>query len=58
MRGDLFFNGRAYFGDVLRTVAPMSATVELTFPAWVLFLSAILDAVPFFAAIEALVASW
>ena len=56
--GGLLFSGRADFGDVLRTVTPMSAAVELAFSAWVLRLSAVLDAVSFFSAIEALVASW
>ena len=46
------------FSNVLRTVAPMSASVELALPAWVLRLSAVLNAVPFISAIEALVASW
>ena len=36
----------------------MSASVELALAAWVLRLSAVLDAVPFFSAVEALVASW
>ena len=58
MRGCLFFGGRADFSDVLRTVTPMSASVELAFAAWVLWLSAVLDAMSFFSAIEALVASW
>ena len=58
MRGCLFFSGRADFSDVLRTVAPMSAAVELAFAAWVLRLSAILDAMTFFSTVEALVASW
>ena len=58
MCGGLLFGGRADFSDVLRAVAPMSAAVELAFSAWVLRLSAILDAVTFFSAVEALVASW
>ena len=58
MCGGLFFSGRADFSDVLRTVAPMSAAVELTFSARVLRLSAVLDAVSFFSTVEALVASW
>ena len=58
MRGCLFFSGRADFSDVLRIVAPMSASVELAFAAWVLRLSAVLDAVSFFSAVEALIASW
>ena len=58
MRGCLFFSGRADFSDVLRTVVPMSAAVELAFSAWVLRLSAVFDAVTFFSAVEALVASW
>ena len=58
MCGSLLFSGRVDFSDVLRTVAPMSAAVELAFSAWVLQLSAILDAVTFFSAVEALVASW
>ena len=58
MRGGLLFSGRADFSDVLRTVAPMSTAVELAFSAWVLRLSAVLDAVSFFSAVEALVASW
>ena len=57
MRGCLFFSGGADFSDVLRTVTPMSASVELAFAAWVLRLSAVLDAVSFFSAVEALVAS-
>ena len=36
----------------------MSAAMELAFAAWVLRLSAIFDSVPFFSAVEALVASW
>ena len=36
----------------------MSSSVELAFPALVLRLAAILDAVSFFSAVEALVASW
>ena len=36
----------------------MSAAVELAFSARVLRLSAVLDAVSFFSAVEALVASW
>ena len=39
-------------------VAPMSAAVELAFSARVLQLSAVLDAMSFFSAVEALVASW
>ena len=58
MHGCLFFSRGADFGNVLRTVAPVSSSVELAFTAWVLRLSAILDAVSFFSAIEALVASW
>ena len=58
MCGSLFLSRGADFGDVLRTVAPMSTSVELTFAAWVLWLSAVLDAVPFFSAVEALVALW
>ena len=58
MGGGLLFSGRADFGNVLRTVVPMSAAVELAFSARVLRLSAVLDAVSFFAAVEALVASW
>ena len=58
MRGCLLFSGHADFSDVLRTVAPMSAAVELAFAARVLRLSAVLDAVSFFSAVEALVASW
>ena len=58
MGGGLLLRGRADFSDVLRTVAPMSAAVELTFSALILRLSAVFDAVSFFAAIEALVASW
>ena len=58
MGGGLFFSGRADFSDVLRTVAPVSAAVELASAAWVLRLSAVLDAVAFFSAVEALVASW
>ena len=58
MRGGLFLSGGADFSDVLRTVVPMSASVELAFAAWVLQLSAILDAVSFFSAIEALIAPW
>ena len=57
MRGGLLFHGCADFSDVLRTVAPMSAAVELAFSAWVLQLSAVLDAVSFFSAVEALIAS-
>ena len=58
MRGGLFLSGRADFSDVLRTVAPMSSSVELAFSALVLRLSAVLDAVPLVSAVEALVASW
>ena len=58
MRGCLLFSGRADFSDVLRTVAPMSAAVELAFSARVLRLLAILDAVSFFSTVEAFVASW
>ena len=58
MGGGLLFSGRADFSDVLRTVTPMAAAVELAFSAWVLRLSAVLDAVSFFTAVEALVASW
>ena len=58
MHGRLFFSGRADFSDVLRTVAPVSAAVELAFAAWVFRLSAVLDAMTFFSAVEALVASW
>ena len=58
VRGCLFFSGSADFSNVLRTVAPMSPSVEFAFAAWVLRLSAILDAVSFFSAVEALVASW
>ena len=58
MCGCLFFRGRADFSDVLRTVAPVSSAVELAFAAWVLRLSAVLDAVSFFSTVEALVASW
>ena len=58
MRGCLFLSRGADFGDVLRTVAPMSASVELAFAAWILWLSAVLDAVAFFSTVEALVASW
>ena len=57
MCGGLLFSGRADFGDILRTVAPMSAAVELAFSAWILRLSAVLDAVSFFSAVETLVAS-
>ena len=57
MRGRLFLSRGADFSDVLRTVAPMSASVELAFAAWVLRLSAVLNAVPFFSAVEALVTS-
>ena len=57
MRGCLFFSRGADFSDVLRTVASMSAAVELAFATWVLRLAAVLDAVAFFSAIEALVAS-
>ena len=56
--GGLLFSGCADFSDILRTVAPMSAAVELAFSAWILRLSAVLDAVSFFSAVEALVASW
>ena len=58
MRGDLFFSGGVNLGDVLRTVAPMSAAVELTFSTRVFRFSAVLDAVSFFSAVEALVAPW
>ena len=58
MRGRLFLSREADFGDVLQTVAPMSAAVEFAFATWVLRLSAVLDAVSFFSAVEALVASW
>ena len=54
----LFLSGRADFSNVLRTVAPMSAAVELALLARILRLSAVLDAVTFFSAVEALVASW
>ena len=57
MRGSLFFSRGADFGNVLRTVASVSSSVELAFSALVLWLSAVLDAVPFFSAVEALVAS-
>ena len=56
--GGLFFSGGADFSDVLRTVAPMSTSVELAFSAWTLRLLAVLDAVAFFSAVEALIASW
>ena len=36
----------------------MSAAVELAFSAWIFRLAAVLDAVTFFSAVEALVASW
>ena len=58
MCGGLLFSGRADFGDVLQTVVPMSAAMELAFSAWVLRLSAVLNAVSFFSAVEALVAPW
>ena len=58
MRRCLFLSRGADLSDVLRTVAPMSAAVEFAFAAWVLRLSAILDAMSFFSAVEALVASW
>ena len=58
MRGCLFFSGRVDFSDILQTVASMSAAVELAFATRVLRLSAVLDAVSFFSAVEALVASW
>ena len=58
MRGSLFFSRGADFSDVLRTVALMSSSVELAFSALVLRLPAVLDAVSFFSAVEALVASW
>ena len=58
MGGGLLFSGRADFSDVLRTVAPVSAAVELAFSARVLRLPAILYAVSFFSAVEALVALW
>ena len=58
MRGCLFLSRGVDFSDVLRTVAPMSASVELAFAAWILRLSAVLDAMSFFSAVEALVASW
>ena len=58
MCGGLFLGGRANLGDVLRTVTPMSPSVELAFPALVLRLLAVLDAVSFLPAVEALVASW
>ena len=54
----LFFSGRVDFSDVLRTIAPMSVAVELAFAAWILRLLAVLDAVSFLSAVEALVASW
>ena len=57
MRGDLFFCGRANFGNVLRTVTPMSSSVELAFSALVLWLFTVLDAVSFLSTVEALVAS-
>ena len=57
MRGCLFLGRGADFSDVLRTVAPMSAAVELAFAARILRLSAVFDAVPFVSAVEALVAS-
>ena len=58
MRGRLFLSGRADLGDVLRTVMPVSSSMELAFAAWILRLPAVLDAMPFFSAVEALVASW
>ena len=58
MHGGLFFSGGADFSDILRTVTPMSASVELAFSARVLRLVAVFDAVAFFSAVEALVASW
>ena len=58
MRRGLLFSGGVNFSDILRTVAPMSASMELAFSTLVPRLSAILDAVPFFSAVEALVASW
>ena len=58
MRRGLLFSGGVNFSDVLRTVTPMSASMELAFSTLVPQLSAILDAVPFFSAVEALVASW
>ena len=57
MRGGLLFSRHMDFSDVLQTVAPMAAAVELAFSARVLRLSAVLDAVSFFSAVEALVAS-
>ena len=58
MCGGLLFSGHVDFSNVLRTVAPMSPAMELAFSAWVLWLSAVLDAVSFVSAIEALVAPW
>ena len=58
MHGCLFFSRGVDLSDVLRTVAPMSASVELAFSTWVLRLSAVLDAMSFFSAVEALVALW
>ena len=58
MRRGLLFSGGANFSDILRAVVPMSASMELAFSTLVSRLSAILDAMPFFSAVEALVASW
>ena len=58
MCGGLLFSGHADFSDVLQTVTPKSAAVELAFSAWILRLTAVLDAVSFFSTVEALVASW
>ena len=57
MHGSLFFSRGSNLGNVLRTVAPMSSSVELALSALVLQLTAVCDAVPFFSAVEALVAS-
>ena len=46
------------FGDILRTVVLMAATMELAISTLVLQLLAVFDAMPVLSTVEALVASW
>ena len=58
MRHGLFRGRGSNFGDILRAVGLVTAAVELALGALVLRLPAILDAVAFSSAVEALVVSW
>ena len=58
MRHGLFRGGGPNFGDILRAIGSVTATMELALVTLVLRLSAILDAMAVDSAVEAFVVPW